>query len=109
MLSLAAHQLLTLGFNIWSLRAALMGSMLFFKPTRSPPLWTLAGLAADDATDCVRLLDDQTFETLDRHVLGGCELACSISSISFANDPAVYYVVGTAVAVPEEPEPTKVS
>lgn len=48
-----------------------------------------AGLPATDATDVVRLLDDQTFETLDRFVLGPNELACSLGSMSFANDAQV--------------------
>jgi hypothetical protein len=64
----------------------------------------------DDAgPDCVRLLDDQTFETLDRFQLDSMEVCCSISSMSFADDPTIYYVVGSAISIPEEPEPTKVS
>ena len=67
-----------------------------------------AGL--DDAgPDNVRLLDDQTYETVDRYQLDPNELACSICSTSFADDPAVYYVVGTALTEPEESEPNKAS
>lgn len=62
----------------------------------------------DSGPDCVRLLDDQTFETLDRHQLDNMEVCCSISSMAMADDPALYYVVGTAISIPEEPEPSKV-
>ncbi len=31
----------------------------------------------------------------------------SLISGSFADDPAVYYILGTAYAYPDEPEPTK--
>ena len=63
----------------------------------------------DDAgPDSVRLLDDQTFETVDRYGLEPTEMCCSIASMSFAEDPASYYVIGTALTVAEEPEPTKV-
>lgn len=63
----------------------------------------------DDAgPDSVRLLDDQTFETVDRYGLEPTEVCCSIASMSFAEDPASYYVIGTALTVAEEPEPTKV-
>ena len=62
----------------------------------------------DDAgPDSVRLLDDQTYETLDRFQLDASELACSVASASFADDPALYYVVGTALAHPDESEPSK--
>lgn len=36
-------------------------------------------------------------------------MACSISSLTFANDPTQYYIVGTAFVLPEEMEPSKVS
>ncbi len=55
----------------------------------------------------MRLLDDQTYETVDRFGLGTAELACSICSTSLADDPALYYVVGTALTEPEEAEPAK--
>ena len=55
----------------------------------------------------MRLLDDQTYETVDRFQLDPNELACSICSTSFADDPGVYYAVGTALTEPEESEPNK--
>ncbi|EIE24281.1 hypothetical protein COCSUDRAFT_28729 [Coccomyxa subellipsoidea C-169] len=62
----------------------------------------------DDAgPDSVRLLDDQTFETLDRFGLETNEVCCAAASMSFSDDPCPYYVVGTAITVAEEPEPTK--
>ena len=56
----------------------------------------------------IRLIDDQTFETLDLLPLHRYEMACSCTSITLADDPNFYYVVGTAYAIPEEQEPTKV-
>ena len=35
------------------------------------------------------------------------EMGCSIVSCSFADNAGVYYVVGTAFAMPDEAEPTK--
>ncbi|EFN59838.1 hypothetical protein CHLNCDRAFT_29381 [Chlorella variabilis] len=57
--------------------------------------------------DSVRLVDEQTFELLDRLQLQQHELACSLCSTQLGDDPATYYVVGTAFAPPNEPEPTK--
>lgn len=56
--------------------------------------------------DAVRLLDSQTYETLDRLELEADEKAMSVCSVSFENDPEPYYVVGTAHAVSTESEPT---
>jgi DNA damage-binding protein 1 len=55
----------------------------------------------------VRLLDDQTFETLDVFQLDVYELACSASSMKLSDDTAEYYAVGTAYSPPEELEPIK--
>lgn len=57
----------------------------------------------------VRLVDDQTFETVDVLPLHHYEMACSCASLTLADDPNPYYVVGTAYAIPDEQEPTKVS
>ena len=59
-------------------------------------------------SDTVRLVDDQTFEMLDRHSLEPMELAVSVSSMAFAGDNAVYFVVGTAFTEPDEAESKKV-
>ena len=59
-------------------------------------------------SDTVRLVDDQTFEMLDRHSLEPMELAVSVSSMAFADDSAVYFVVGTAFTEPDEAESKKV-
>lgn len=58
------------------------------------------------SVDAVRLLDSQTYETLDRVELEADEKGCSLCSISFENDPETYYVVGTAHSIPNETEPT---
>ena len=59
-------------------------------------------------SDTVRLVDDQTFEMLDRYSLEPMELAVSASSMAFADDSAVYFVVGTAFTEPDEAESKKV-
>ena len=56
----------------------------------------------------MRLVDDQTFETVDMLPLHRHEMACSCTSLTLADDPNPYYVVGTAYAIPDEQEPTKV-
>ncbi len=56
----------------------------------------------------MRLIDDQTFETVDMLPLHRHEMACSCTSLTLADDPNPYYVVGTAYAIPDEQEPTKV-
>lgn len=67
------------------------------------------GAGGDDCygADYVRLISDQTFETLARHRMDPYEMCCSIASMSMADDPQVYYVVGTAYAKPDEEEPTQ--
>ena len=45
---------------------------------------------------------------MDRKPLEAYEQGCSLISLSFAEDPNVYYAVGCAIALPDEPEPTKV-
>ena len=54
-------------------------------------------------------MDDQTFETLEIMPLQRYEMACSCLSISLADDPNPYYIVGTAYAIPDEQEPSKVN
>mmetsp|Transcript_63382 Transcript_63382/g.200458 ORF Transcript_63382/g.200458 Transcript_63382/m.200458 type:complete len:1099 (-) Transcript_63382:192-3488(-) len=66
-----------------------------------------AGGEADSESNFIRLFDDQTFETLDRHELQPFEHGCAIASMSFADDPGSFLVVGTAFAMPEEVEPTR--
>ncbi|XP_022954780.1 DNA damage-binding protein 1 [Cucurbita moschata] len=55
----------------------------------------------------IRLLDDQTFESISTYALDTYEYGCSILSCSFSDDSNVYYCVGTAYVMPEENEPTK--
>lgn len=62
----------------------------------------------DMETHFVRLIDDQTFEFVASYPLDTYENGCSIITCSFADDPSVYYCVGTAYALPEENEPSKV-
>ena len=54
-------------------------------------------------------MDDQTMEQVDSFRLDSLEAACSMCTVSFADDPTEYFAVGTAYVLPEEPEPTKAS
>ena len=65
--------------------------------------------ASQEPTDSLRLLDDQTYETLDVFKLNVHEMACSIGSLKLSDDSAEYFAVGTAYTLPDELEPSKVS
>jgi hypothetical protein len=58
-------------------------------------------------THLVRLFDDQTFESIHSIQLDAWENVASLISTKFAGDPNDYFVVGTAIALPDEPEPSK--
>ena len=56
----------------------------------------------------VRVLDDQTFEPVTSVELERFEQTTSVLSCRFTEDDSgEYYCVGTAYAIPEEPEPTR--
>eukprot|EP00281_Chroomonas_sp_CCMP1168_P025534 CAMPEP_0206228886 /NCGR_PEP_ID=MMETSP0047_2-20121206/9404_1 /ASSEMBLY_ACC=CAM_ASM_000192 /TAXON_ID=195065 /ORGANISM="Chroomonas mesostigmatica_cf, Strain CCMP1168" /LENGTH=1100 /DNA_ID=CAMNT_0053652151 /DNA_START=70 /DNA_END=3372 /DNA_ORIENTATION=+ len=55
----------------------------------------------------VKLIDDQTFEVLSALKLKDWENACSMSTCQFSDDTTQYLVVGTAIALPHESEPTE--
>ena len=67
----------------------------------------VSGGGDEGGSSVVRLLDDQTFDTLSAYSLDAFESVCSVISASFADDETAYYVVGTAFALPDEPEPTR--
>lgn len=67
---------------------------------------TIAG--ADVTQDKLRLIDDTTMDTLHRFECEKYEMACSLASMTFADDNNAYYLLGTAYVLPDEPEPTKV-
>ena len=64
-------------------------------------------ISEDCEQSSLKLLDDQTFDVEAHFTLDAFETACSCISTSFADDPNIYYVVGTAYAHPDEMEPTK--
>lgn len=71
---------------------------------------TFAANSDNPARDALRLLDEQTFETLARFELEENELVCSLCSGRLGENKSVhYYVLGTALIVPEEAEPNAVS
>ncbi|GMH41385.1 hypothetical protein BSKO_09295 [Bryopsis sp. KO-2023] len=55
----------------------------------------------------LRIFNQETFEVMDTLPLDTNEEGLSILSTSFANDPNVYFVVGTAYVVPSEEDPTR--
>ena len=70
-------------------------------------LTQMENLETNEEAFYVRLFNDTTFETLHKYRLEECECDSSIISCSFADDPAEYYVVGTAFSLPEEVEPSR--
>ena len=87
--------------------ATLLSSLQSWLMSKDASVWCTAAFA-ESGTDSIRLLDDQTFETVSVHKLPQHELACSINSVKFTDDPSEYYVVGTAYVMEEELEPSKV-
>ena len=67
-----------------------------------------AGVDDMAGSDTVRLVDDQTFEMLDRFGLEPMELGVSAASMAFAENDRSYYVIGTAFTEPDEAESKKV-
>jgi len=51
------------------------------------------------------IVDQHTFEVLHAHQFMSNECALSILSTKLADDPNVYYIVGTCFVNPDEPEP----
>lgn len=51
------------------------------------------------------IIDQNTFEVLHAHHFMQTEYAMSLISAKLGNDPNTYYIVGTALVNPEEPEP----
>uniref|UniRef100_A0A7S0WJG8 DNA damage-binding protein 1 n=1 Tax=Chlamydomonas leiostraca TaxID=1034604 RepID=A0A7S0WJG8_9CHLO len=75
--------------------------------TRTFGVITITNMGLEDESNHVRILDDTTLDTVASLSLEPYEMGCAITSAKLGDDPATYYVVGTAVARPEEPEPTK--
>nr|CAG4640606.1 EOG090X00HD [Eulimnadia texana] len=51
------------------------------------------------------IIDQHTFEVLHAHQFMLNECALSVMSARLGDDPNIYYIVGTAMVIPEEPEP----
>jgi len=54
----------------------------------------------------LRLLDIQTFEVIYSYPLETSEMPCSIISCTFLYDSNAYYIIGTAIVLPDEGEPS---
>lgn len=53
------------------------------------------------------VFDDVSFDRVASYPLGAQELACSLTSVTFAGDDTPYYALGTALVKPDEYEPSK--
>lgn len=51
------------------------------------------------------IIDQNTFEVLHAHQFMQTEFALSLISAKLGDDPNTYYIVGTAIVNPEEPDP----
>lgn len=51
------------------------------------------------------IIDQNTFEVLHAHQFMQTEFALSLISAKLGDDPDTYYIVGTAIVNPEEPDP----
>lgn len=51
------------------------------------------------------VMDQNTFEVLHAHQFMQTEFAMSLMSAKLGDDPNTYYIVGTAIVNPEEPDP----
>lgn len=51
------------------------------------------------------VLDQNTFEVLHAHQFMQTEFAMSLMSATLGDDPNTYYIVGTAIVNPDEPDP----
>jgi hypothetical protein len=56
--------------------------------------------------DRIRLIDDQTFETLDTFQLMSNEMACCATSILLEDEDKEFFAVGTAFSSRTEAEPS---
>lgn len=57
--------------------------------------------------NCFRIFDQETFEVIDTLPLDSREEGLSILSTRFADDPSIYFVIGTAYVYDKEQEPSK--
>lgn len=64
-------------------------------------------IISSSTRDSLRLLDDQTFETLDHYTLEEGEMGCSVRSMKMGNSPDYFFVVGTAFIPALDVEPDK--
>lgn len=51
------------------------------------------------------IMDQNTFEVIHAHQFMQTEFAMSLMSAKLGDDPNTYYIVGTAIVNPEEPDP----
>ncbi len=58
------------------------------------------------SVDALRLIDSQTYDTIERLDLAPDYKGFSITSMTFENDSVPYYVVGSVQALQEDKEPS---
>ena len=67
-----------------------------------------SAITSSSTRDSLRLLDDQTFETLDHFTLEEGEMGCSVNSMKLGESPHYFFIVGTAYIPSVNVEPEKV-
>uniref|UniRef100_A0A7S3QK85 DNA damage-binding protein 1 n=1 Tax=Dunaliella tertiolecta TaxID=3047 RepID=A0A7S3QK85_DUNTE len=75
--------------------------------TRTFGVLTIANFGLEDETNYVRIIGDAGMDIVASMQLNVNEMCQSITSTKLGDDPATYYVVGTSLCLPDEPEPTK--
>mmetsp|Transcript_40860 Transcript_40860/g.102893 ORF Transcript_40860/g.102893 Transcript_40860/m.102893 type:complete len:1012 (-) Transcript_40860:694-3729(-) len=68
---------------------------------------TVGSFGDEMETAFIRLFDDRSFEALDSLPLKDFETGCSLISCNLEDVDTTLFVVGTAFALPNEPEPTR--
>uniref|UniRef100_A0A3B3D4T0 DNA damage-binding protein 1 n=1 Tax=Oryzias melastigma TaxID=30732 RepID=A0A3B3D4T0_ORYME len=84
-----------------ALSSSVSSSKLF--PSSTAPHETSFGEEVE--VHSLLVVDQHTFEVLHAHQFLPSEYALSLVSCRLGKDPSVYFIVGTAMVYPEEPEP----
>lgn len=73
--------------------------------THNKPSNTASDVGQEVEVHNLLIVDQHTFEILHAHTLMPTEYAMSLISTRLGEDPTPYFIVGTALINPDEPEP----
>lgn len=73
--------------------------------THNKPSNTSSDVGQEVEVHNLLIVDQHTFEILHAHTLMPTEYAMSLISTRLGEDPTPYFIVGTALINPDEPEP----